>query len=136
MTSIKNVSLSKQEGFTTVELLVSMFIIAIIFVSSFQFFESYEVNTSELGEYESARFLAQSGIENERAEVLSGDKVTGTVFSNETYSNRIRFQTTVEKENVTTQFAFFDNRVDIYKLTSIVSWKEKKMEVFTYVSSR
>jgi prepilin-type N-terminal cleavage/methylation domain-containing protein len=68
MTSIKNFSLSKQEGFTTVELLVSMFIIAIIFVSSFQFFESYEVNTSELGEYESARFLAQSGIENEQAE--------------------------------------------------------------------
>lgn len=127
---------SNERGFTTIELLVSMLILSIIFVATFQFFQTYEVKSSELGEYESAKFLAINGIENERAQILKGDLVAGTVYINETYANQTRFQTTVEKEDVTPTFAYFDNRVYMFKLTSVVSWKEKTMEVSTYVSTR
>lgn len=127
---------NNQKGVTTIELLISSTILLMITVSAFQFFETYQVRSSELGEYETAKVLAINGIENERLQIKKGDNKTGNVYQNEMFTNRTRFATSVTKEKVTKHFAFFNHDTPMYKLTSTVTWKNRELEVSTYVSSQ
>lgn len=125
-----------QNGFTTVELLVSAFILVIVMIAGFKFFETYDIKSAELGEYETAKLLAVNGVENERAQIKEGDTTTGIAFRNEMFVNTIRFETIVLKEEVTNDFDYINNSVPMYKLTSTVEWKNRDMEVVTYVSGK
>lgn len=121
---------------TTIELLVAILILSIITISALQFFESFQYKASEHGEYETAKFLAFNGIENQRQLILDGDYKTGITYQNDTFVNRVRFKTTIVKTNKTSDFAFFDDTVPMYELMATVEWKGRKMEVSTYVSAR
>ena len=125
-----------QKGFTTVELLVSAVILLIIIVSSYKFFETYDIRSAEIGEYETAQLLAVNAIENQRTQIKEGNYSTGMVFRNEMYANQVKFASTVEKENVTDDYTYFGSSVPLFKLTSTVSWRNSEVEVVTYVSGR
>ena len=126
--------MKNEKGFTIVEVLVSMFILMLAMTASFQFFESYKVRSAQIGEYDTARLLAINGMENEILQTKNGDTFAGTVFEFTTSVNGEAFKTIVTRQNVTDEFDFINNQVEMYELASIVTWRDKQLEVKTYVS--
>lgn len=128
--------IKNQKGFTTLELLIASVILLTVVVAAFKFFETYDIRAAELGEYETAKMLAINGIESERKQIKEGDDSLGLVYRNEMTVNTVSFGTNVTKKTVTSDFSFFNTSVPMYHLTAIVRWKEREMEVSTYVSAQ
>ena len=126
--------MKNEKGFTIVEVLVSMFILMLAMTASFQFFETYNVRSAQIGEYDTARLLAINGMENEILQTKNGDTYAGTVFEFTTSVNGEAFKTIVTRQNVTDEFDFINSKVEMYELASIVTWRDKQLEVKTYVS--
>lgn len=128
--------LKNENGFTLIEVLTSTFILSILIISSLIFFENYKLMSYELGEYDTAKNLGISVTEHQIDLTKSGNDATGNVFHEFIGVNGKLFTINVIKENIGEEVRAFSYPISLYKITTTVTWEDKKMEVFAYVSER
>lgn len=129
--------MNNEKGLTLIELMISMTILLIIVISSFQFFESYSYQSSEFGEYLTAKHLAVGALEEERKRFLEDYSVEeGRVYDDMIRANKTSFKVEVNIENLTDEIAILTDDTKMIKITAKTHWKLRKVEVSAYVSAR
>lgn len=121
-----------ERGFTLIELLVSMVILLSIITATLHFYEGYSYETTELGEYYSAKHLAVKGIELSRMEYIKEKNMA--LYQEIVNVNGVNFKTVVTKEEVTDKIDAINDKVSMIQLTAKTTWKNREVEVKTYVS--
>lgn len=125
-----------EKGMTMIELLIAIAILISILTASLRFYENYAYESSEFGEYLTAKHLTVKALEIARGNYIDNVRMPSlVVYEDIERINGVNFQSTVTQLEVTEIVGVISQDVEMVKLTATTSWKSKNMEVSAYVSS-
>jgi prepilin-type N-terminal cleavage/methylation domain-containing protein len=130
-------NLRNQKGFTTIELLISLFILALVLTASISFYDFYKTKNGDFGAYNTARNLAVSALEQQMESTRLGNATkTGQVYQQNVYVNGNSYDVIVTQSDATDVASYYNHNIPFYSLNSKVIFDNKSVEVNAYVTTK
>ncbi|MFP3727431.1 prepilin-type N-terminal cleavage/methylation domain-containing protein [Priestia filamentosa] len=127
--------MANQRGLTTIELIVSLFILAIILTAAANFYEFYTEKSGNLGEFVTARNLGVGVLETQLQAIKVGDTNTGEVYREHAYIKGTDYEVVATKSDETQITAHYNSKISFYKVTTHVYFEDKEIEVSGYATA-
>lgn len=127
--------MNNQKGLTTIELLISLLILAIILTASANFYEFYKEKSGNLGEFNTARNLGVSVLENQLEATKLGANSIGEVYRKTAFIRGTEYEIVAERTNVTSITAHYNQNFPFYLINTKVYFEDKEIEVNGYVTT-
>lgn len=130
------IRVTNQKGLTTIELLISLFILAIIITASANFYEFYKEKSANLGEFNTARNLGVSVLENQLQATKLGDRNLGDVYKRRVYVKGTEYEIVANRADVSDVTNHYNSDFSFYKINTKVYFADKEIEVNGYATSQ
>lgn len=127
--------MNNQKGITTIELLISLFILAIILTASANFYEFYSTKSSNFGSFNTARNLGVSVLENQLETTKLGYKTIGEVYRKNVFIKGRKYEVVAERQDATNTTSYYNKNIPFYLIKTKVYFEDKEIEVNGYVTS-
>ncbi|PGP12546.1 hypothetical protein COA01_32540 [Bacillus cereus] len=128
--------MNNQKGLTTIELLISLFILAIILTASANFYEFYDTKSENFGSFNTARNLGVSVLENQLETTKLGYKTIGEVYRKSVYVKGKKYEVVAERIDATDTTSYYNKNIPFYLIKTKVYFEDKEIEVNGYVTSK
>jgi len=130
------IRVTNQKGLTTIELLISLFILAIIITASANFYEFYKEKSANLGEFNTARNLGVSVLENQLQATKLGDRNLGDVYKRHVYVKGTEYEIVANRADISDVTNHYNADFPFYKINTKVYFADKEIEVNGYATSQ